>query len=143
MRRLAPLLGVSVLLLAGCGGGKTVSATPETVVGTVATTSTQPSGAGVKGSATAGAALFKSKGCDGCHTFTPAGSTATVGPDLDKLADLAKKANMGSEADFVHQSIQDPGAYVESGYQNIMPDFGAQLSQQQIADLVAYLTTKG
>jgi mono/diheme cytochrome c family protein len=142
MRRLAPLLGVSVLLLAGCGGEKTVSPTPEKVVGTIPTT-TQSTGAGPTGNATAGAALFKSKGCDGCHTFTPAGSNATTGPDLDKLPELAQTANQGSLTDFTHESIQNPGAYVESGYQNIMPDFGAQLSQQQIADLVAYLTTKG
>jgi len=141
MRRLAPLLGVSLLLLAGCGGGRTVSPTPETVIGTVATTT--QSTAGPPGNATAGAALFKSKGCDGCHTFTPAGSSATVGPNLDKLPALAKKANRGSLTAFVHESIQTPGAYVESGYQNIMPAFGATLSQQQIADLVAYLTTKG
>ncbi len=141
MRRLAPLLGVSLLLLAGCGGGKTVSPVPETVVGTLPTTT--QSTAGPPGNATAGAALFKSKGCDGCHTFKPAGSTATTGPDLDKLPELAQKANRGSLADFTHESIENPSAYVESGYQNIMPDFGAQLSQQQIADLVAYLTTKG
>ncbi len=35
----------------------------------------------------------------------------------------------------------NPGAYVESGYKNIMPStFGQNLSPQQLADLVAYLT---
>jgi cytochrome c551/c552 len=140
MRRLALLLGVSVLLLAGCGGETTVSPTAETVVGTVPQTTTG-GGAGPAGNATAGAPLFKSQGCDGCHTFKPAGSTATVGPNLDDLAANAKKANMGSLQDFTHESIVNPGAYVAPGYQNIMPTtFGQTLSTKQVADLVAYLT---
>ncbi|MGZ4381208.1 MAG: c-type cytochrome [Gaiellaceae bacterium] len=135
MRRLALFLGIA-FLLAGCGGKQVVSPTAETVIGTIPKTTTS---AGPAGNATAGATLFKSQGCDGCHTFQPAGSTANVGPDLDKLADYAKKAKMPL-ADFVQQSIADPGAYVESGYQNIMPNFGQTLTPQQISDLVAYLT---
>jgi mono/diheme cytochrome c family protein len=136
MRRLLPLLGVA-LVLAGCGGGKTVMPTAETVVGTVP--SSKPA-AVPKGDATAGAALFKSKGCTGCHTFTPAGSHGTIGPDLDKLADYASKANQGSLEQFTFDSIKDPGAYLESGFSNVMPNFGQTLTDKQIADLVAYLT---
>jgi mono/diheme cytochrome c family protein len=136
MRRLAPLLGVS-LLLAGCGGERTVSPTAETVVGTVPA-STQPSVPA--GNAQAGASLFTSNGCDGCHIFKPAGSKGTTGPDLDKLAQYAQKANQGSLAQFTFESIKNPGAYTESGYPNVMPNFGQTLSDKQIADLVAYLT---
>jgi len=139
MRRLALLLGVT-FLLAGCGGEKTVLPTAEKVVGTVPT-STQA--AVPAGNATAGAALFKSQGCDGCHTFEPAGSKATVGPDLDKLAEYAKQANDGSLKEFTFESIKNPGAYLQPGYQNVMPNFGQTLSDKQIADLVAYLTKKG
>jgi mono/diheme cytochrome c family protein len=135
MRRLALLLGIA-FLLAGCGGKQVVMPTAETVIGPIPKTTTS---AGPAGNAANGATLFKSQGCTGCHTFTPAGSKANIGPDLDKLADYAKKAKMPL-ADFTHQSIQDPGAYVESGYQNIMPNFGQTLTPQQISDLVAYLT---
>jgi len=140
MRRLALLLGVSVLLLAGCGGEKTVSPTAQTVVGTVPQQTTTQS-ALPAGNAAAGAPLFKSQGCDGCHTFKPAGSTAKVGPDLDNLTEAAQKADQGPLPQFVHTSIVDPGAYIAPGYQNIMPStFGQTLTQKQIADLVAYLT---
>jgi mono/diheme cytochrome c family protein len=136
MRRLATLLGVS-LLLAGCGGGETVSPTAQEIVGSVPTATTAAAPAG---NAQAGSKLFTSQGCAGCHTFRPAGSTKTTGPDLDKLADYAKKANQGSLADFTRESIEHPAAYVEKGYANIMPDFGQTLSAKQISDLVAYLT---
>jgi mono/diheme cytochrome c family protein len=136
MRRLAPLLGVS-LVLAGCGGGKTVSPTAQEVEGKLPTTTTT---AQTAGNAQAGAELFKSQGCTGCHTFKPAGSNAKIGPDLDKLADYAKSAGRGSLAEFTRESIASPGSYVEKGYSNTMPDFGQTLSDQQISDLVAYLT---
>jgi mono/diheme cytochrome c family protein len=138
MRRLAPLLGVT-LLLAGCGGGQTVSPTAETVIGTIpaSTGSSVPAG-----NAKAGAPLFKSQGCDGCHVFQPAGSKGKIGPDLDKLADYAQQANQGSEAKFVFDSIKNPSAYIQPGYEKAapMPNFGQILSDKQIADLVAYLT---
>jgi mono/diheme cytochrome c family protein len=137
MRRAAPLLGVS-LLLAGCGGGKTVSPTAQEVVGTVPTTTTASAPAG---NANAGAKLFKAQGCTGCHTFKPAGSKATIGPDLDKLAQYAGKAKQPLPQ-FARESIQNPGAYVESGYQNVMPSFGQTLSDKQISDLVAFVTQK-
>ncbi len=134
MRRLL-LLFAAMSLLAGCGG-KTVSPTAKQVVGTVPTTTAQT----VSGDAKAGAPLFTSKGCAGCHTFTPAGSKANIGPDLDKLPDYAKAANQGSLVEFTTKSIQNPGAYVEKGFNNIMPNFGQSLTDKQIADLVAYLT---
>ena len=134
MRRLVLFLGM-VCLRAGCGGGKVVSPPAATVIGPIPTTTTTAAA----GNATAGATLFKSQGCDGCHTFKAAGSTAKIGPDLDKLAQYAKTAGMPL-ADFTHESIQNPGSYIESGYQNIMPNFGQTLTPQQISDLVAYLT---
>jgi mono/diheme cytochrome c family protein len=138
MRRLAPLIGVT-LLLAGCGGGKTVLPTAQEVIGTVPTTTTT---AATPGDPKAGAVLFKSQGCGGCHTFKPAGTNAKIGPDLEKLSQYAKAANQPLEA-FVRESIANPSAYVEKGYQPTMPDFGQVLSAKQISDLVAYLTQKG
>jgi mono/diheme cytochrome c family protein len=134
MRRLAPFL-VLAFVLAGCGGVETVSPTAETVVGTVAAEKQQ-----AVGDAKAGATLFTSQGCGGCHTFKPAGTNGTVGPDLDKLAQYAKTANQGSLQDFTQESIANPSAYIEKGYPNAMPNFGQTLSAKQIADLVAYLT---
>lgn len=135
MRRLAPFVALA-FVLAGCGGGEVVAPTASNVEGKVPTATTQA----VSGDAKAGAALFASQGCGGCHTFKPAGTNGTVGPDLDKLPDYAKKANQGSLTDFVHESIVSPSSYVEKGYPNSMPDFGSTLSDKQVADLVAYVT---
>lgn len=134
MRRLLPLVALA-LVLAGCGGSKVVMPTASTVVGSVPATTTAAAG-----NAKNGATLFASQGCTGCHAFKAANSHGTIGPDLDKLPQYAKAANMGPLAQFIHQSIVSPAAYIEKGYPNQMPNFGQTLSDTQVADLVAYLT---
>jgi sulfite dehydrogenase len=74
------------------------------------------------GDAAAGKALFASKGCGVCHTLKAAGSTGTVGPNLDE-----KKP---PEALIVDRLLNGKGA---------MPPFKSQLTDKQIADLVAYV----
>ena len=91
-------------------------------------------GAAADGGATEGAAVFGNAGCGACHTLAAAGSTAQVGPDLDKVLP-------GRDAEFVRQSIVDPNAVLAEGYQpGVMPQtFGDQLSEQQLDGLVEYL----
>ena len=147
MRPRPVILATAVLALAGCGGEKTVSPKPQTVVGSVptqsapATTSTTSttSTSGGNGGGANGKALFANNGCVSCHTYKPAGSKATVGPDLDKLATYAKQAKQPLAA-FVHESIVNPNAYVQKGYPpNVMPSF-ASLSSADVDALVTFLT---
>jgi cytochrome c oxidase subunit II len=87
-----------------------------------------------------GLSVFNSSGCSTCHTLTAAKASGTIGPDLDKLVSYAQQAHQPVAA-FVHESIVDPGAYVQPGYQNgIMPTtFGTQLSKGQLSALVTFL----
>ena len=136
VRRRALILVACGLVLAGCSGGKTVEPLPQTVEGTV------PTAPQVKGNPVAGKQLFTGQGCTGCHTFTPAGSKAMVGPDLDNLATDAKKAGQPL-ADYTRTSITDPNGYVVPGFpKGVMPATYSSLTDQQLADLVAFLTQK-
>ena len=132
MRRLIPLLALVAFLAAGCGSEGTTKATPETVIGTVQTQTTE-----VKGDPAAGKEVFDAQGCGSCHAFEPAGSTGNVGPDLTE-------ALKDKDAEFIRQSIVDPNAEIAEGFQpNIMPQtYGSQLSDKQLADLVAFLQSK-
>jgi cytochrome c oxidase subunit II len=80
-----------------------------------------------------GKTLFTQQ-CGTCHALADAGTTAEIGPDLDKV--LA-----GKNADFIRESIVDPNAEIAPGFQpNVMPsNFGELLSQQQLDSLVEYL----
>jgi cytochrome c oxidase subunit 1 len=75
------------------------------------------------GDAAAGAEVFASAGCGGCHTYGPAGSTAEVGPSLDTTMLDAKQVE----------------AIVGSG-RGAMPAFAGRLDDEQIADVAAYVT---
>jgi mono/diheme cytochrome c family protein len=114
------------LLGAGCLDGTETTATPETVVGPVPTTTTDTSdlpALKLTGDPTAGKAVFMSAGCVGCHTLADAGATGTVGPNLDD-------AKPDTEL-VVTRVTKGMGA---------MPPFAGQLTDQQIADVAAYVT---
>jgi mono/diheme cytochrome c family protein len=128
--------------------GEAVPETTETTTETTGTTETQTTGTQTTttapattaerpaGSPQAGRAVFVASGCGACHTFSAAGASGTVGPNLDQ-------ALKGKDAAFVHESIVDPNAEITSGYSaGVMPqNFGQQLSQKQLDDLVAFLTS--
>ena len=88
----------------------------------------------------AGAAIYSNNGCGACHSLKAAGTSATVGPNLDQLPQYAQQASRPLD-DFVRQSIVDPNAYIEPKYpKNVMPQtFGKVLSKQQLDALVQYL----
>jgi cytochrome c oxidase subunit 2 len=73
--------------------------------------------------------------CGTCHTLADAGTTATTGPELDKVL-------KGKDAAFIKESILDPNKVIAPGYQaDIMPtNFGDTLSPQQVDALVQYLS---
>jgi cytochrome c553 len=131
MRR-AVVLAVSaslLLLVAACGGEEDKTTAPETVVGSVPAetgggdTGGGDTGGGAEGDAEAGAAVFDSAGCGSCHTLAAAGSSGTTGPNLDDLApDFAT----------VQEQVTNGGGG--------MPPYKDQLSEQQIADVAAYVS---
>ena len=89
------------------------------------------------GAAPDGKTLFTSgasPACGSCHTLSDAGTTATIGPNLD---DVLK----GKDAAFIQESIDNPGAEVAKGYQDgIMPtNYGDTLQPEEIKALTDYL----
>lgn len=120
---LIALLVAIALGLAGCGGGEEVGALPETVVGTVPQATTAGPSTTLKGDAEAGEDVFAAKGCGACHTLGAAGSSGTVGPNLDQ----SKPA---------FELVVDR---VTNG-RGVMPPFKGQLDEQQIADVAAYVS---
>jgi cytochrome c oxidase subunit 1 len=75
------------------------------------------------GDVEAGAEIFASAGCGGCHTLSAAGATGTAGPLLDGNAAL-------TEALVVDRVTNGQGG---------MPSYADRLSEQEIADVAAYV----
>jgi mono/diheme cytochrome c family protein len=132
--RVFVLAGLAAIL-SGCGGATTAAPTAKTVIGSL------PTAAPISGDAAAGKTLYETSGCGGCHTFKPAGSAGKVGPDLDNLASDAQKADQGPLDQYTFSSIKNPSGYVVPGFNDgVMPNYGTQMSDKQIADLTAFLT---
>ena len=123
MRRVV-LIVLSCGVLAGCGAEGVVSPTPVTIVGKAPAAPQAPITPAfkLKGDPAAGAAIFTSAGCSGCHTLAAAHATGTVGPNLDQL-----------RPDYRHVTAQ-----VTNGGA-AMPSFKSSLSTQKIADVAAYV----
>jgi cytochrome c553 len=125
--------------VAGCGGGDEDDTSPEgventdtggggeettTEEATTEETTTEEGGGSGGGDATAGKAVFASAGCGSCHTLSDAGASGTVGPNLDD----AKPS-----ADHVVEMVTNGSG--------VMPSFKDQLSEQQINDVAAYVSS--
>jgi mono/diheme cytochrome c family protein len=106
------------LTFAACGGSDEKNTAPDTVIGSLPT----ETGGGAEGDAAAGKAVF-TENCGSCHTMADAGTTGTVGPNLDDAQPSLDKV--------VTQVTNGGGA---------MPAFEGQLSEQEIADVAAYVS---
>ena len=145
-------LVLAVGVAAGCGGEEEATPTPDTITGTVTTDTTETetaetettetettetTGTGTEttettdtapaaggGDPAAGKEVFLGVGgCGSCHTLADAGTSGSIGPNLDEAApslDLALDR-------------------ITNG-QGAMPAFSDQLTEQQIADVAAYVS---
>lgn len=76
--------------------------------------------------------------CAACHI---PGSPAS--PDLTGYGAIAGERVPGESAhEYTYYSITEPGRFIVPGYGSAMYDrYGERLTQQQIADLIAYMLT--
>jgi cytochrome c oxidase subunit 2 len=85
-------------------------------------------------------------GCGACHKLADAGTSGTVGPDLDEVVAAAKKFGKGQSPDeYIRESIVKPDAFVVPGFpKGTMPgDFETRLGKDKIDALVQYLLKAG
>ena len=130
--RLGVFVAVTVLLFAVTMVGVFVFAAEEEAEGhaveTQATETSESPGTTTaapgeaKGDAAAGESVFASAGCGGCHVLEAAGTSGSVGPNLD-------------------ESKPDAALVVDrvTNGSGVMPAFGDQLDEQQIQDVAAYV----
>ncbi len=104
--------------------GTPSESTPTETTGTE-TTETETETTEAVGDAVAGKVVFlSSAGCTGCHTLADAEASGSVGPNLDATKPSSDKA--------VER--------VTNG-QGVMPSFKGQLTEQQIQDVAAYVSS--
>jgi mono/diheme cytochrome c family protein len=102
--------------------GETAAVTTTTTATESAPTTTKAAPAA--GDAAAGKTVFESSGCSSCHTLKAAGASGTVGPNLDEAKPPAELV--------VDRVTHGRG---------VMPSFQGQLSEKQIQDVAAFVSS--
>jgi mono/diheme cytochrome c family protein len=118
MFRLGTVVVALALLLAACGG----SGNSGSSSGASSAPASSSSG-GTQNASAAGKQVF-TQNCGGCHTLKDAGTSGSVGPDLDQLkppkATVVRQVNNGGGP---------------------MPAFKGKLSTAQINDVATYVSS--
>jgi mono/diheme cytochrome c family protein len=139
------LLAVAVIAFAGGLLIGDLGASPNTETVYVANSASEGEEAGStevteaepepEGGGSAGAQLFTSAGCGGCHTLSAAGTTGTIGPALEES--LAPDDNTAG----IEEMIVHPNEEVVEGYSpNVMPQtYGQTFSKAEIHELAEFL----
>ena len=121
----------------------------QAVPSTTSTQAAAPSTAAAT-SAAAGKTVFTgTAGCSSCHTLAAAGSSGTIGPDLDVrmrtdcASPASKRVRGATLSRCIYTAITKPYAYLPSGYAaGIMPsNFSQSLTSTQIKALVNFLSS--
>jgi mono/diheme cytochrome c family protein len=84
----------------------------------------------------------KAPGCVVCHSLEPGKNL--VGPSLAGIATVAQNATAGLDAEaFLRQAILEPDKHLMEGYPAgvMYPNYGKDLSQEDLDALVAFLLT--
>ena len=117
-----PLTENGAVMPADLVTGEDVDSVAE-YVASVAGLEPQGGGAGGEITATDGAEIFADAGCGSCHTLAAAGTTGTIGPNLDDA--------QPNKALVVDRVTNGQGA---------MPSFSDRLSQEQIDAVATYVS---
>lgn len=85
-----------------------------------------------------GEAVTVTYGCTACHV---AGAPHGLAPAFAGVADIAATRHPPlTAAEYIYQSIVHPTAHIVEGFANSMPqDFATRMSDQELADVLAYL----
>lgn len=114
-------------------GGRFITMTQEAYAGWLRTSGTDAT------LAAAGAALFRERGCSGCH----AASAKVHAPPLQGLYGATVPLDDGTtviaDDQYIRDSILLPQKQIAAGYPRIMPTFANQLGEDEVLKLVAYV----
>jgi cytochrome c oxidase subunit 2 len=99
---------------------------------------------GAEGSmASSGQKLFRQLPCATCHKTDGTGRCPVLEGIFGKQVQLQDGRTVTVDENYIRESILDPKAKVAAGYEPIMPNFTGLLSEEQVAQLIAYIKSIG
>lgn len=86
-----------------------------------------------------GQKVFRKYRCISCH----GGDENARAPVLEELygkpVHLTNGQTVVADDNYIRQSIYDPGAKIVAGWENIMPTFRGQVSEEEVVELIAFI----
>ena len=86
-----------------------------------------------------GAALFRTRGCSGCHAAAATVKAPSLAGLFGHEVPLSDGSVVTADAQYIRDSILLPHAQVAAGYPDIMPTFQNVLREDDVLKLVAYI----
>lgn len=128
MRYIAIIVVVSLLVLAGCSSSSS-------------SFDNLPEGDAANGELIYYETVNGAPACSGCHTLT---DEPLVGPGLAGYSTVAATRVEGQSAEeYTYNAIMRPSTHLVEGFGNLMySEYGTKLSEQDTADLMAFLLTQ-
>lgn len=86
-----------------------------------------------------GPILFQKHGCATCHGIE---GQRIVGPPLNGIWGTEEQTDKGPvkvDANYIRESILEPGAYIVSGYKNEMSPYAGRIKPEELDKLVDYI----
>ncbi|TVR03366.1 MAG: cytochrome c oxidase subunit II [Deltaproteobacteria bacterium] len=87
-----------------------------------------------------GQQLFAQQGCTACHSVD---GSRLIGPTMQGLYGSTREFTDGStrvaDENYLRESILEPSALINVGYQNVMPSYAGRLTDGRLDAIIAYI----
>ncbi len=77
--------------------------------------------------------------CVSCHSADENARAPVLEELYGKRVQLRDGRSVRADEEYIRESILDPGAKMVAGYENIMPTFKGQISEEEIIGLIAFI----
>jgi cytochrome c oxidase subunit 2 len=101
------------------------------------------SGGATDSPASQGQKLFQDLGCATCHKADTQGRGPMLAGVFGKQVQLDNGESVLADETYIRESIVNPRAKTVAGFQQIMPTYQGQVSEEQLLYLIAYIRSLG
>jgi cytochrome c oxidase subunit 2 len=86
-----------------------------------------------------GRKVFLKYRCISCHSADENARAPVLEELYGRRVHLRDGRTVVADEDYIRESIFDPGAKIVAGYENIMPTFKGQVSEEEVYQLIAFI----
>ncbi|HEX8476083.1 MAG TPA: cytochrome c oxidase subunit II [Pyrinomonadaceae bacterium] len=101
------------------------------------------SGGASESPASQGQKVFQDLGCATCHRADTQGRGPVLTGVFGKQVQLADGSSVVADESYIRESIINPRAKTVAGFQQIMPTYQGQVSEEQLLYLISYIRSLG